>query len=175
MVDNFSTLVTVVMLVIFSTMVAITTTYPTGAQFMPFVVGIPGIVLCLIQLASDLRAFHAARVAARFAAAPRAGDHPLPDEEQEEPEFGPHTIRDEITMWIYVVSFVTGILLFGFVVSVPIMVITYLWREAKAKPLVAVGSGVIATAVMYVMFERVFHLQLHPGLLTPTILRSFGL
>jgi hypothetical protein len=171
--NKFSTVLTVAMLIIFSTMVAVTTTYPPGAQFMPYIVGIPGIVLCLIQLGSDLRAFRGARLAGNFEAAPRAGEHSLPG--QELPEFGPHTVRAEITTWIYVVCFLLGIVFFGFLVAVPIMVITYLWREASAKPLQAILAGIICTGVMYVMFEKVFHLQLHQGLITPTILRFIGL
>jgi hypothetical protein len=47
---------TFVMLAIFVVMVAIATTYPAGARFMPFVVGIPAIMLCLLQIVLDLRA-----------------------------------------------------------------------------------------------------------------------
>ena len=45
---------TLVMLAIFTAMVGVATTYPPAARFMPFVVGIPAIALCLLQLALDL-------------------------------------------------------------------------------------------------------------------------
>ncbi len=51
--NNFSTWLTAIMLLIFATMVGIATQYPADARFMPFVVGIPGIALCLLQLALD--------------------------------------------------------------------------------------------------------------------------
>ena len=41
-----NSVMTIVMLAIFVTMVAVSSSYPEGARFMPFVIGIPGIVLC---------------------------------------------------------------------------------------------------------------------------------
>ena len=35
-------------------MVGVASTYPPAARFMPFIVGIPAIALCLLQLALDL-------------------------------------------------------------------------------------------------------------------------
>src|SRR5262249_36175962 len=46
---------TLVMLGIFLVLVGIATRYPAEARFMPFVVGIPPIILCLIQLVLDAR------------------------------------------------------------------------------------------------------------------------
>ena len=45
---------TILMLTIFVVMVGISSTYPEGARFMTFVVGIPAIAICLLQLALDL-------------------------------------------------------------------------------------------------------------------------
>ena len=43
-------------------MVAISSTYPAGARFMTFVIGIPAVVLCVLQLVLDIReARHARR------------------------------------------------------------------------------------------------------------------
>jgi len=153
--NNFSTWLTVTMLVIFTTMVLIATSYPAGARFMPFVVGIPGIVMCLFQLAMDWLGVHRARLAAHFQSAPRAGQHHLVEyptaeltEEVEAPlpEFGPHTVAAEITIWVYFLVFIAAVLLFGFLPSVPVMVATYLWREAKVRPVWAIAVGLICTA-----------------------------
>ena len=42
-----------IMLAIFCAFVAIASGYPADARFMPFVVGIPAIGLCLLQIALD--------------------------------------------------------------------------------------------------------------------------
>ena len=44
---------TLLMLVIFTVMVGVASTYPPGARFMPYTIGIPAIALCLLQLALD--------------------------------------------------------------------------------------------------------------------------
>ena len=46
---------TLVMLAVFVVMVAIASRYPAEARFMPFVIGIPAILLCFVQLFMDAR------------------------------------------------------------------------------------------------------------------------
>ena len=53
--NRLSAGVTLFMLAVFVTMVAIAATYTEKARFMPFVVGIPGIGLCLLQLVLEFR------------------------------------------------------------------------------------------------------------------------
>ena len=166
---NFSTWLTVVMLVIFTTMTLIALGYPAGAQFMPLIVGIPGIVLCLIQLGSD---YYYARKGGAVTVVPGVGEHVDPEAL---PEFGPHTIKSEIRTWIYFLVFMTGVLLFGFIIAVPIMIFTYLAREAKASLVSSGIAALVTVTVMYLMFERLLHLQLHPGFITPMILKAVGL
>ena len=54
---------TLVMLAIFVSMVGVATAYPPPARFMSFVVGIPAIGLCLLQLGLDLYRRRAVEVA----------------------------------------------------------------------------------------------------------------
>jgi hypothetical protein len=174
--NSFSTWLTWIMLAIFSTMVGIATQYPEGARFMPFVVGIPGIALCVLQLGLDAVRAHDGRVTRFFQIAPKAG---LPAEtvevvDTEVPEYGRHTAKRELRMWSYVVAFVAGILVFGFYVSVPIMLVTFLRREAESSWRSALLLGIGGTAVLYFMFGFVLQIRLHSGFLTPLILRSLG-
>ena len=46
---------TLVMLAIFLVLVGVASRYPAQARFMPYVVGIPPILLCLLQLIIDAR------------------------------------------------------------------------------------------------------------------------
>lgn len=181
--NNFSTWLTVTMLVIFTTMVLIATSYPAGARFMPFVVGIPGMMMCMFQIGMDWLSSHRAKLAAHFQSAPRAGQHHLdeyptaePTEEEEAalPEFGPHTVKAEITIWVYFLVFIVAVLLLGFLVSVPVMVATYLWREADVRPIWAIAAGLVCTTAIYLMFERLLHLQLHGGFVTTALLKAAG-
>src|SRR5690606_26794336 len=119
-----------------------------------------------------------------FHSEPRAGEHrlsdyPAADPEaaalEDEPEFGRETLADELTVWVYFLLFIGAVLLFGFVLSVPVLVATYLWREAGVRPPYAALSGLICAAAMYLMFEWLLRFQLHPGFLTGDLLKSIGL
>lgn len=170
--NSFSTWLTLLMLAIFSTMVLLATQYPEGAAMMPYVVGIPGIGLCLLQLALDYK--RAAGLSTyRFRTAPKAGK---PDDiVAEEPEFGPKTAKREVLLWLYFLSFIAGVLLFGFYAAVPVMLITFLRREAGASTRLALLLGGGATIFLFLMFSVLLHIRLHPGFITPMILKALGL
>jgi hypothetical protein len=149
--NRFNTWVTLTMLAIFVTMVVIAAGYPARARFMPFVVGFPGIGLCLLQLTLDLRAARRERLG--------TARPPLVKED----DFGRHTAWAEAVTWAYFVVFIGGVLAFGFLVAAPVLILVYLWREAKVRPLTAAIAALVFTAAMHLMFERLLGFVLHPG------------
>jgi hypothetical protein len=175
---NFSTWLTLLMLIIFTTMVGLSFDFPAKARFMPLVVGVPGIVLCLVQLVMDLRALKAGVSSAPVhhthlpAGVSADADITL---DSELPEFGPHTVRVEITTWIYFIAFIIGLLLFGFYVAVPIMLITFLHTQAEASWKFSIAMAAAATLVLYLMFGALLGIQLFAGFGTPWILHSLGI
>lgn len=160
---RFDRAVTLVMLAIFVAMVAVASTYPADARFMPFVIGFPAILLCLLQVAADWRA--ARRGKPLHDATPGEGD---------EIEFGASTLTAEITTWAYFVGFVTAVLLFGFLASVPVMVSLYLWREAQLRPVTALMAGCGFALAIHLMFERLLTFRLHEGFLTERLLDALA-
>ena len=172
--NTFSTWLTGIMLVIFTTMVGIATQWPEGARMMPLVVGIPGIVFCLIQLMLDAARVYDGPFFRHFQTAPKAGK-PSDDVVEELPEFGKHTAKQEVRMWVYFVSFVVGLLTVGYYVSIPVMLITFLRCEAKASWRMALLLGLGATTVIYLLFGLTLRIQLYPGYLSSMILRGVGL
>lgn len=169
---TFSTWLTAFMFAFFSTLVLIALQYPVGARFMPLVVGIPGMALCLLQLALDAAHASGGRlVLYRFRAAPKIGK---PEVEAAEPEFGPHTVRGEAVMIGYFVVFISAVLLLGFYVSVPVMLVTFLRRQAEASWRMALSLGIGATLIMYLVFAVILHIRLHPGFLTSAAMKAAG-
>lgn len=161
--NRFSTWVTVAMLLIFSTMVVMALGFPPNARFMPFVVGLPGIALCLMQLVLDLRTSRRAR---QVAALPQEGD---------EMEFGRESIRLEVVSWLYFLGFIGGVLLFGFVLAAPVLVVLYLRHMAGVRwgrALLAAGATAL---VMLLVFEGVLGFQLYEGFIGGELLGPLGL
>jgi hypothetical protein len=182
-VNQFSTAVTVAMLAIFTTMVAIAATYPEKARFMPFVIGIPGIGLCLLQLAIDLRGARRTGIAGAVPESARdrrpAPGVTLPSEGPAsvagQAALGAPTVASEIRTWAYFVAFIGGVLLFGFHVAVPILVAVYLRLEARLSALVAGLAAAGFTLAVYLMFERLLEFRLHEGFLTERLIDALAL
>lgn len=174
---------TLLMLVIFTVMVGVASTYPPAARFMPFLVGIPAIGLCLLQLALDLyrRRMPAddagdplkqaedqvARIAGRRVHFEMPSENALFTESSADPR---ETVRREIIAWGYFLGLIAGILLFGFRIAVPIFLIAFLRFQAETSwrnALIYGGAGALA---MYLLFEKVLKVTLHGGFATEFLL-----
>jgi hypothetical protein len=170
---------TFVMLIIFVTMVWIASGYPANARFMPFVVGIPAIGLCLLQLVLDTQARRRALEGAgqrgglgeAEATASKILGHKVAFEAAHTAEIEPElsereTARRELALWGWFLGFVAGILLFGFWVTIPIFLVTFLRLQARSSWPMALVLGIGATALLYIAFAMVFRLEVHPGFIT---------
>jgi hypothetical protein len=175
---------TILMLTIFTVMVAISSRYPAGARFMIFVVGFPAIALCLLQLVLDLREWRneAARAAvAELPGAPADGagiraDIPLQLQMQMNPGglaidvHDPETVRKEIIVWGYILGLIGSILLFGFYITVPIFLVVFLRFYAHANWRMTILLPAAVCAFLYVMLGYVFRMTLHIGFVTEYLL-----
>jgi hypothetical protein len=177
---------TLMMLAIFTAMVAIASTYPSAAGFMPLTIGIPAIGLCLLQLALDLhrrRASHAEDAHGRQTDDPVAhiAGHPMqfvmPSENAlftESTYDERERVRREVLVWGYFLGLIAGVLLLGFRIAVPIFLVTFLRFQAETtwrSALIYGGAGAVA---MYLLFEKVLNVSLHVGFHTDWILAWIG-
>jgi len=184
-----NSIMTVLLLAIFSVMVFISSGYPPGARFMTFVVGIPAIVLCLLQLGLDMR---------EWRHVPASGDNRSDFEKAEEEvsrmvghqlhfdvshellaggdtKLDPRTmLRREIIVWGYFLGLIAGIILFGFHIAVPVFLITFLLLQAKASWRMTLSLTALATVALFVVFERLLRMSLHSGFVTDYITDLFG-
>jgi hypothetical protein len=168
------------MLAIFVTLVGIATQYPPQARFMPFVVGIPAIALCILQIFLDIRASRrkvdevedtrtdlekAQAEVSRYAGRQVESEATTAEEIPMMLDAGipPNSVHREITLWAYFLSFVGSILLFGFWFSIPIFLVTYLRFEAKLTWVKALVTGLIATVILYLAVVKGLRVDLHPG------------
>ena len=174
---------TVVMLAIFIAMVGIASQYPPDARFMPFVAGIPAIALCLLQLYLDLRR-SAARGKSETAWEKLSRvtdgriDFDIARERLATVRSTPHssaTVRRELALWGYFLGLVGGVLLFGFMATIPLFVVVFLRQWAKTSWAFALGLAAAASTVLYLIFIQALKVSPHPGFVTGFILeRLFG-
>jgi len=185
-----NSVMTVVMLAIFVVLVGLASGYPPGARFMPLVVGIPAIVLCLLQLALDARERRrgAAEISDTRSELEKAGekvsrmvgrrvDFRISHEFMPGvgPEISPQEmVRRELVLWGYFLGFIAGIIVFGFWAAIPVFLVAFLRFQAKAGWLFSLGLGIGASVLMSFVFERLFRVVLHTGFVTDYVLGLFG-
>jgi hypothetical protein len=176
---------TLVLLLIFVTMVWIAAAYPPNSRFMPFVVGIPAIGLCLVQLVLDARerrresrrSMQGKFERAEQSISRMAGQEvdfevarePLPFAETETVIPRRELVRREVVLWVWFIGFISAILLLGFWLTIPAFLVAFLRFQAGASWRVALLLGLGASAVLMWVFEMVFRLEVHPGFLTEYI------
>jgi hypothetical protein len=174
---------TIVMLGIFVVLVAVASRYPAQARFMPFVVGIPPILLCLLQLFMDARERRQAQAVdtrtpaevaednvSRLVGRPIDVAHAALPVSAEAPMSPEETVRRELVLWGYFLGFIGGIVLFGFWVAIPVFLVTFLRFQAKSSWRTALLLGIGGTIALFLMFERGLKSQVHRGFVTEYVL-----
>jgi hypothetical protein len=169
---------TVFMLAVFTIMVVMAMSYPEGARFMPLTVGIPGILLCCLQIVLDFRKksgpeeekdeireaeLKAAKLVGHDVEFAHAALIDAPKDHKEE-------VRREVITWIYFLCFLGGILLFGFWVSIPVFLLSFLKERAGATWLKSITLTCIATTAFYFIFAKGLGVSLYTGMLTGLIM-----
>jgi hypothetical protein len=108
---------------------------------MPLLVGIPAIVLCLLQIALDLT--RQGRTAAKTAL----------------------LLAEERPVVVWLLAFFLGIIVFGFAYGAPPLVAAYLYFAGRERPLVAIAGGAFSIVVLSFVFEKLLKIQLFEGLI----------
>jgi tripartite tricarboxylate transporter TctB family protein len=178
---------TIVMLAIFMVMVGIASGYPAGARFMTFVVGIPAIALCLLQLGLDVyrhRTIHAADARTDFGHAEQQAaalglrvhsGHALESSTFSDTALDPgDRVRRELVVWGYFLALIAAILLLGFRVAIPLFLVAFLRFQAKATWRKALVLGIGAAVVLLLLFEKGLGVSLHTGFSTEYLLTPRG-
>lgn len=169
-----------VMLAIFVVMVGIASQYPAQARFMPLVVGIPGIVLCLLQLVLEFRERRgvtgptvrtltpieeAQRQAAEIARQQLGGEPGNTD--------GGESRREKI-LWACLIALVASVILFGFWPTIPTFIVLFLRYFAGKNWTFSLGLGIGGTLVLVLIFHFGLGVVLHSGLLTDLVIDRVG-
>lgn len=124
------------------------------ARLYPWVIGIPMVILALVQLILDLKGIErkqqdAAPVDFQFA------------QTTVEPAVAK---RRAITMFAWFFGFFIAIWLLGFSITIPLMVFTYLKIQSNEKWLLSLTLTAVAWVFFHTLFVRLLHLPFPDGL-----------
>lgn len=110
--------------------------WPPKAALFPLVMGIPLIVLTLVQAFIDLR----------------------------DPPVGGAGLARVLAVFAWMGVFIALVLLAGFPIAVPLFVFFYLVVESREKLALSLGLAAAAWGAFHVLFERVLHFPFEAGL-----------
>ncbi len=183
------------MLIFFSVMVGIATTYPWLAGMLPVVIGVPGILLSLLQLIIDMRDFHRAEGKID----PRTAFEIYMDEITEHTKgqvkmeisgekkelttlvedpsvVGRTRGQREFLLWCYFFGLVLLVLLFGFWIGIPVFLVAFLRFYARESWKLTAILTLAAWASMYlllaVLLEQVLLEGFNSGFIMENIFRD---
>ncbi len=149
--DGGGVVVGAVMAAIFALMVVEAVQLQPAARFAPLIVGVPALIMALVQLTAEIR---------RFAATSREGTGPLsrvPPAEQGR-EMG---VAFVLMGWFAALVALT--VLSGVLIAFPAIIFGFLWQNQKDTLGLAVGVAAGFTAVIYGVFDQIMGLILWPG------------
>jgi putative tricarboxylic transport membrane protein len=150
-------------------MVAVAFTYEANVRLIPLMVGIPTLLLLLVNLCAEcfpetLRALEVGIEDLWGGSLPEtSGEQPAED-------------VSESIRWIRAVAIIGWITVFfvlallaGFLISIPLFLFAFLLIEGKIRWPLSLGVAGAVWIVVYLVFERAFMLDLWPGAITEII------
>ena len=113
--------------------------WPPKAALFPLTMGIPLLVLALVQTVLELR------------------DPPPPG--------SPAARRRTFVVFAWMGTFIVLVLLAGFPIAVPIFVFSYLAMESRERLGLSIALAAAAWGVFHLLFERLLHFPFETGLI----------
>jgi len=118
------------------------------ARLYPFVIGIPMIILALIQVILDLRGYE-----------PKQAADAAPVDIQRTLTVAPEVaFKRTINTFGWFLGFFAGIWLVGFSITIPVMVFSYMYFHGKEKLMLAAILTGVAFVFFWMLFVRLLNL-----------------
>ena len=123
------------------------------ARLYPLAIGIPMIVLALIQVILDMKGYVA-----------KQSDDATPMDIQRTTTIAPDVaFRRTIIMFSWFFGFFAGIWLVGFSITIPVMVFSYMYFQGKERFTLAASLTVIAYFFFWALFIKLLNLPFPDG------------
>ena len=126
------------------------------ARLYPWAIGIPMVVLAIIQVILDLKGYKAKETT--------DGAPPVPMDFQFTKEIDAATARKRaLVMFAWLFGFFFLVWLFGFIIGIPLMVFSYLKFQSKEPWGLSIILTVIAFTVFWILFVKLLTLPFPEG------------
>ena len=123
------------------------------ARLYPFAIGIPMIILALIQVILDLKGYE-----------PKQADDAAPVDIQRTLTVAPEVaFKRTINTFGWFLGFFAGIWLVGFSITIPVMVFSYMYFHGKEKLMLSATLTAIAFVFFWMLFVRLLNLPFPDG------------
>ncbi|PHR56605.1 MAG: hypothetical protein COA47_12870 [Robiginitomaculum sp.] len=142
-------LTSLVMFGLFSSALLLSLWLPSQAAFLPYIIGIPGAILCGFQVIADLR----------NSAKPKVIDVSVDEVPKDK------SAKTEAEMFFWLAVYTVLLLSVGFVIGGPIAVSLYVYFGCRDGLKNALFSGGGTLLVLFGIFDRLLGLTLFEGLL----------
>jgi len=144
----------------------LSTGYPPRARYVPQLVAYFTIICLLLQVILD----SSPRLSALYGSVERAELFKSEPAGENQSGDGPPDLRQEITAYLWLAGLLAGLVLFGFLISIPCYILFYLRTQARLPWLNATLYGIGTFLFTYLLFVTLFEIRLYPGFLLETLL-----
>jgi len=126
------------------------------ARLYPWAIGIPMLILAVIQFVMDLKGVKAKE----------AADAPMDFQFSGQKELPPDVVRKRtITMFAWMFGFFAMIYFLGYVIAIPLMIFTYLKFQSNENWVLSTTLTVVAFIFFYSLFVKLLNLPFPDGMI----------
>lgn len=153
------------LLLMFLTSVIIAISYDRQTRMFPLIIGVPGLILCVILFSS----YYIPTVSKRLTTIKqkeffKANDkEEQEDDEKKKKEFKKVSLKElNITIWI--IGLLIIIYILGFMITIPLFIFLFLKFREKENLIISILFSVSSWVVIYIMFILILKAQLYGGI-----------
>lgn len=153
------------LLLMFLTSVIIAISYDRQTRMFPLIIGVPGLILCVILFSS----YYIPAVSKRLTTIKQKEFFKAQDKEEQEDdekkkkEFKKVSLKElNITIWI--IGLLIIIYILGFMITIPLFIFLFLKFREKENLIISILFSVSSWVVIYIMFILILKAQLYGGI-----------
>jgi len=153
------------LLLIFLTFLIIASSYDHQTRMFPFIIGFPGLILCVILFSS----YYIPAVSKRLNTIKQKEFFKIDDiEEQENIEKKKKELKKislkELNITIWIIGLLFTLYILGFMVTIPLFIFLFSKFREKENLIVSILFSVSSWVVIYIIFILILKAQLYGGI-----------